>query len=163
MASSRIAPRLYLQLILVMGFEEVGRAQDIVNMPDITKRPTAQSYSLERDPAIDGDVLQDEVWKNLTPIDQLWQTKPNAGFPASEKTEIRIGYTATTFYLSVVCYDAEPQKLVVSDARRDATLDNTDSFLFILDTYHDGQNGFIFGTNSIGIEYDGQVDNEGQG
>ena len=163
MASSRIASRLYLQLILVIGFEEVGRAQDIVNMPDITKRPTAQSYGLERDPVIDGDVLQDEVWKNLTPIDQLWQTKPNAGYPASEKTEIRIGYTATTFYLSVVCYDAEPQKLVVSDARRDATLDNTDSFLFILDTYHDGQNGFIFGTNSIGIEYDGQVDNEGQG
>lgn len=163
MVSCRIAPRLYVQLILVMGFEEIGRAQDIVNMPDITKRPTAQSYSLERDPIIDGDVLQDEVWKNLTPIDQLWQTKPNAGYPASEKTEIRIGYTPTTFYLSVVCYDAEPQKLVVSDARRDATLDNTDSFLFILDTYHDGQNGFMFGTNSIGIEYDGQVDNEGQG
>jgi len=163
MASSRIAARLYLQLILVMGLEEVGRAQDIVNMPDITKRPTAQSSSLDNEPIMDGDVLQDEVWKNLTPIDQLWQTKPNAGYPASEKTEIRIGYTSTTFYLSVVCFDAEPQKLVVSDARRDATLDNTDSFLFILDTYHDGQNGFMFGTNSIGIEYDGQVDNEGQG
>jgi hypothetical protein len=64
--------------------------------------------------------------------------------------------------VSVVCYDSEPAKLVVSDARRDATLDNTDSFLFILDTFHDGQNGFIFGTNPIGIEYDGQVDNEGQ-
>lgn len=163
MASSRNAPRLFLQLILMMGFDQLARAQEIVNMPDITKRPSAQSSSLDRDPVIDGDVLQDEVWKSLTPIDQLWQTKPRAGYPASEKTEIRIGYTATTFYLSVVCYDAEPQKLVVSDARRDATLDNTDSFLFILDTYHDGQNGFIFGTNSIGIEYDGQVDNEGQG
>ena len=63
----------------------------------------------------------------------------------------------------MVCYDTEPDKLVVSDARRDATLDNTDSFLFILDTYHDGQNGFMFGTNPIGVEYDGQVDNEGQG
>jgi hypothetical protein len=53
--------------------------------------------------------------------------------------------------------------LVVADARRDAILDNTDSFLFILDTYHDGQNGFIFGTGPIGMQYDGQVDNEGQG
>uniref|UniRef100_UPI0035935737 hypothetical protein n=1 Tax=Pricia sp. TaxID=2268138 RepID=UPI0035935737 len=34
---------------------------------------------------------------------------------------------------------------------------------FILDTYKDGQNGFVFGTNSIGVEYDAQVDNEGQG
>ena len=52
---------------------------------------------------------------------------------------------------------------MVSDARRDANLDNTDAFIFILDTYKDGQNGFIFGTNSLGVEYDAQVDNEGQG
>ena len=132
-------------------------------MPDVNTRPTAQSVSLDIAPIIDGEVLQDEVWTKLTPIDQLWQTKPNAGYPASEKTEIHVAYTATTFYVAVVCHDQDPQKLVVSDARRDATLDNTDSFLFILDTYHDRQNGFIFGTNSIGIEYDGQVDNEGQG
>lgn len=35
--------------------------------------------------------------------------------------------------------------------------------MFILDTYKDGQNGFVFGTNPAGIEYDAQVDNEGQG
>jgi hypothetical protein len=33
----------------------------------------------------------------------------------------------------------------------------------ILDTYRDQQNGFVFGTNPVGIEYDGQVVNEGQG
>jgi hypothetical protein len=163
MVGGKFALRLMFLLIGVPGLHLPVRAQEIVNMPDITMRPTAPSTSLDIAPIIDGDVLQDEVWSQLTPIDQLWQTKPNAGFPASEKTEIRVGYTATTFYVAVVCYDAEPGKLVVSDARRDATLDNTDSFLFILDTYHDRQNGFIFGTNSIGIEYDGQVDNEGQG
>ena len=36
-------------------------------------------------------------------------------------------------------------------------------FLFIVDTYKDNQSGFIFGTNSLGVEYDAQVDNEGQG
>jgi hypothetical protein len=138
-------------------------AQDIVNMPDVNQRPTASAHPIALPPVVDGNVLGEEVWMSLPAIDQLIQTKPNAGFPASEKTEIRIAYTATTFYLSVICYDTEPGRLVVADARRDATLDNTDSFLFILDTYHDGQNGFIFGTNPIGIEYDGQVDNEGQG
>ena len=139
------------------------QAQTVVNMPNVNERPSMQANQLTSDPVIDGEVLQDELWKSLTPADQMWQTKPNSGFPSTEKTEIRIGYTATMFYLSVVCYDAQPQNLVVSDARRDATLDNTDSFLFILDTFHDRQNGFLFGTNPIGIEYDGQVDNEGQG
>ncbi|MDH4057331.1 MAG: carbohydrate binding family 9 domain-containing protein [Cyclobacteriaceae bacterium] len=155
--------RLFPMIAFLLGLSWQGVAQEIVTTPDVKRRPTAAATSLTQLPATDGEVLNDEAWKNIIPIDQLWQTKPKAGFPASEKTEIRIGYSATTFYLSVICFDSEPNKIVVSDARRDATLDNTDSFLFILDTYHDGQNGFVFGTNSIGIEYDAQVDNEGQG
>ncbi|MBL7871682.1 MAG: carbohydrate binding family 9 domain-containing protein [Cyclobacteriaceae bacterium] len=155
--------RFLIFSIVLMACNNLGFAQDIVNMPDVKKRPSANATILTQEPVMDGKVIGDEVWEELVPIDNLIQTKPNAGFPATEKTEVRIGYTATTFYLSVICYDSDPSKLVVSDARRDATLDNTDSFLFILDTFHDRQNGFVFGTNSIGIEYDGQVDNEGQG
>ena len=33
----------------------------------------------------------------------------------------------------------------------------TDSFQVILDTFGDQQNGFIFGTNPAGIEYDAQI------
>jgi hypothetical protein len=50
---------------------------------------------------------------------------------------------------------------MVSDSRRDASLDDTDSFRFVLDTYRDGQNGFVFGTNPAGIQYDAQVTREG--
>ena len=32
----------------------------------------------------------------------------------------------------------------------------------ILDTYHDRQNGFIFGTTPVGLQYDAQVRNEGE-
>ena len=154
--------QLVLLCVFVCSFF-LASAQEVVNMPDVRQRPTAAATQITDTPVIDGDVLGEELWKQIVPIDELIQTKPRAGFPASEKTEIRIAYTATTLYLAVICFDSQPERLVVSDARRDAPLDNTDSFLFILDTYHDGQNGFMFGTNSIGIEYDGQVDNEGQG
>ena len=126
-------------------------------------RPTVKATKLVSPPVIDGEVLSDEVWSAVSVFGDLVQTQPNYGYPASEKTAIRIAYTDDTFYLSVVCYDKRPKELVVSDARRDANLDNTDAFIFILDTYKDGQNGFIFGTNSQGVEYDAQVDNEGQG
>lgn len=132
-------------------------------MPNVKDRPTASSIQLKADPVIDGEVINDELWQQYPAFDGLKQIRPYSGQPASEKTDIRIGYTETMLYVSVVCYDSEPDKLVVSDARRDASLDGTDSFQFILDTYHDRQNGFVFGTNSLGIEYDGQVDNEGQG
>lgn len=126
-------------------------------------RPTVKAVSISMPPEIDGAVLNDPVWNLIPPFGDLIQTQPTFGQPASEKTDIRIAYTDDTFYVSVVCFDAQPGELVVSDARRDANLDNTDAVIFILDTYKDGQNGFIFGTNSLGVEYDAQVDNEGQG
>jgi hypothetical protein len=67
MSGSSISLHLYFSLILVIGLVQIGKAQDIVNMPDITKRPTAQSVSLDIAPIIDGDVLQDEVWTNQMP------------------------------------------------------------------------------------------------
>jgi hypothetical protein len=138
-------------------------AQTSGTLPDVKDRPSVQAIHLNELPEIDGEVIADAIWQKHEPFDGLKQIRPVAGQPASEKTDIRIAYTETMLYVSVVCYDAEPEKLVVSDARRDASLDGTDSFLFIIDTYHDKQNGFVFGTNSLGIEYDGQVDNEGQG
>jgi hypothetical protein len=65
--------------------------------------------------------------------------------------------------VGVVCYDSEPEHIIVADSRRDSSLDNTDSFRMIFDTFRDVQNGFVFGTNPAGVEYDGQVTNEGQG
>ena len=132
-------------------------------VPNTLVRPSTHANAIALEPVIDGEVLDDPIWQTVEPITGLIQMKPDQGQPASERTEIRIAYTPGIFYLSVICYDAEPDKLVVTDARRDASLDVTDSFLFILDTYNDGQNGFLFGTNSLGVEYDGQVDNEGQG
>ena len=114
-------------------------------------------------PTIDGDVLGDPAWAQAVPITTFWQEQPNEGQPASERTEVRIMFTADTLYIGAVMYDSDPSGIIVSDARRDSPLDDSDSFQMILDTYRDRQNGFVFGTNPAGIEYDGQVTNEGQG
>ena len=155
--------KFLLVLFAVLYFSTIGFSQTPVLDNDTQIRPTAVAVPIETDPLIDGNILKDEVWQKIKPFGGLLQSQPNYGQMASERTEIRIAYTEHTFYLAVVCYDSDPDGLVVSDARRDALLDNTDAFLFIVDTYKDNQNGFIFGTNSLGVEYDAQVDNEGQG
>jgi hypothetical protein len=114
-------------------------------------------------PTLDGDVLGDPAWAAATPITSFWQEQPDEGQPVSEKTEVRVIFTADTLYVGVILYDSDPSGIIVSDARRDAPMDDTDSFQMIFDTYRDRQNGFVFGTNPAGVEYDGQVTNEGQG
>jgi hypothetical protein len=114
-------------------------------------------------PTIDGDILNDPAWAQAAPITGFTQEQPNEGEPVSERTEVRIIFTNDTLYIGAILYDSDPSGIIVSDARRDAPLDDTDSFQMIFDTYRDRQNGFVFGTNPAAIEYDGQVTNEGQG
>jgi hypothetical protein len=125
--------------------------------------PTLRAVRVATAPELDGNVQTDAVWQAIAPSSDFWQEQPNEGQPASERTEVRVAFTDTTLYIGVVLFDREPGAIIVSDARRDAPLDETDSFQIIFDTYRDRLNGFVFGTNPAGIEYDGQVTNEGQG
>ena len=122
--------------------------------------PVVRSTKL---PVMDGNVIDDEAWSSINPIISFTQKSPDEGQVATEKTAVRIMYSDQMFYVSVICYDSNPKGIVISDTRRDAPLNNTDSFMFILDTFHDQQNGFVFGTNAGGIEYDAQVSGGGEG
>ena len=125
--------------------------------------PIASALRVEDPPTVDGDVLNDPAYANAVVTTDFRQNKPDEGQPSSERTEVRIVYTEDTLYFGVVCYVGDPRTIIVADSRRDSSLTNTDSFQIILDTYLDQQNGFVFGTNPAGAEYDGQVTNEGSG
>jgi hypothetical protein len=142
---------------------EAAHAQSTNGRRAAPDRPVVAATRVQQPPTLDGDVLGDPAWQQATPTDTFWQEQPDEGQPVSERTEVRIVYTVDTLFVGVVNYDRVPKDIIVSDARRDSPLDNTDSFQIILDTYRDGLSGFVFGTNPAGIEYDGQVTNEGQG
>lgn len=125
--------------------------------------PTAAASELTQIPVIDGDVLGDSAWANLTPITGFTQVQPNEGQAASQRTEVFVGFRGDSLYIGVVAYDDNPNGIIVSDSRRDASLSETDSFQVIIDGLLDRQNGFVFGTNPAGIEFDAQVTNEGSG
>ncbi len=135
--------------------QPANSSSSAANVATASKAPEA--------PTLDGDVLNDPAWAQATPVTGFTQEQPNEGEPVSERTEVRVIFTNDTLYIGAVMYDRDPSGIIVSDARRDAPMDDTDSFQMIVDTYRDRQNGFVFGTNPAGIEYDGQVTNEGQG
>ena len=148
-----------LFIIFFFSFQSTTYSQENF----IKVRPEVKINYIENDPIIDGNVINDKIWNSIFPITSMTQVTPNFGEPSSEKTEIRLAYTDRNLYVSVVGFDSDPSKIVVSDSKRDADLNDEDSFLFILDTYNDFQNGFLFGTNSDGMQYDAQIDNEGIG
>jgi len=109
---------------------------------------------------LDGRV-HDEEWGAAPAASNFVQQRPALGKPATENTEVRFLYTEKALYIGVICFDSEPDKIVDNQSRRDGNLNDSDSILIILDTYFDRQNGFLFGTNPSGIQYDAQILNEG--
>jgi hypothetical protein len=140
----------------------VSFAAEQVPVPPMTP-PVTRAFRLSAPPQLDGVVVGDPAWDNVQPTTRFWQVRPDEGRPATQRTEVHIGFTDDSLYIGVVCFDDNPAGIIVADSRRDSSLADTDSFQVVFDRFHDKQNGFIFGTNPAGIEYDGQVIKEGAG
>jgi hypothetical protein len=140
---------------LSTGAAFAARASDVPTMPAGKLAPAAPV------PVIDGRV-DEQVWRDVTPHTTFVQQDPIEGDPASERTEVRILVGKGNIYVGIICFDSDPSKIIVSQSRRDAALTETDAVIMVFDTFNDSQNAFVFGTNPLGIEYDGQVSGEGQ-
>jgi hypothetical protein len=140
----------------------VTLAAEQVPVPPQTP-PVTQAFRLPAAPRFDGQVIGDTAWSSVQPATRFWQVRPDEGRPATQRTEVYIGFTSDSLYIGVICFDDEPTEIITSDSRRDSSLEDTDSFRVILDSFHDKQNGFVFGTNAAGIEFDGQVVKEATG
>ena len=133
-------------------------AQNTPPPPTVTPGKLADGQA---PPVIDG-LVTDAVWETVSPQTTFTQQDPQLGEPATERTEVRLLFGPTAVYVSFICFDADPSSIIVSQAKRDASLAETEAVIAVFDTFNDNQNAFVFGTNPLGIEYDGQVAREGQ-
>ncbi|MDX1647205.1 MAG: DUF5916 domain-containing protein [Longimicrobiales bacterium] len=124
--------------------------------------PSGQATSVDSAPVIDG-VPDESVWQASPALTDFTQRVPRDGAPATEETEVRFVYDDEALYVGIWAFDSNPQSIVSGEAIRDYDLMQSDAVVLILDTFRDQQNAFVFGTNPVGIEYDGQVANSGQG
>ncbi|UCC81907.1 MAG: carbohydrate binding family 9 domain-containing protein [Gemmatimonadota bacterium] len=129
---------------------------------DGSNRRTLAVSGIAEPPAID-DALDDPAWAQAQAAGDFIQRTPRDGEPATQETRFQVLCDDQALYIGVWLLDSDPGAIVDGEAIRDYDLQQSDAVRLIFDTYKDEQNGFIFGTNPAGIEYDGQVTNEGQG
>lgn len=142
-------------VLLVVAFSFVHPAS-------LAAQATAPAVRIAEEPVIDGS-LAEPAWAELPLLSDFIQRTPRDGDPASLRTEVRIGYDQAALYVGVRAFDDQPSLIVPGEAIRDNDLTQSDAVMLIFDTYNDDVNGFVFGTNPAGIEYDGQVIDQGGG
>ena len=153
----------YIAFIGILSMPALLHAQQSPNgQPTNGQPPNARAAAVAAPPVIDGR-LDDALWSGLEPLDGFIQREPSEGQAVSQPTEVRVGYDDAALYIGAWLWDDDPSGIVTGQTLRDASLNDSDAFVVVLDTYLDRQNGFVFGTTPAGIEYDGQVTGEGVG
>ena len=151
--------------VLVLLAASVAPAQRVATVSsNIAPRsaPVAKAQTIATPPVINGR-LDDEVWRSAAPVTGFVQRELQEGAPVTERTEVRMLTDGEALYVGAWLYDRDPSRIVPGEKVRDVTLTNSDYFAIILDTYLDRQNGFVFATTPVAVEYDGQVVKEGEG
>src|SRR5262245_12395753 len=63
--------------------------------------------------------LSEELWQRAPAVENFLQREPEEGGKPSERTEFRILYDATTLFVRVHAFDADPARVVGYLTRRD--------------------------------------------
>ncbi|MCC7028268.1 MAG: carbohydrate binding family 9 domain-containing protein [Saprospiraceae bacterium] len=105
--------------------------------------------------------LDEDIWKQVTPLTDFMQTTPTPGAPPTEKTEVRMVYNNFYLYVGFRCYDSFPTQLVRFLMNRDFELGKDDGISVQLDTYNDKSNAVLFVSNSLNGRFDSEVTNNG--
>lgn len=129
------------------------QAQDTINNK-------LQAQFIDEPIKIDGN-LNKLVWKNASKISDFTQRELIQGAKSTEKTEVAILFSNDKMYVGIWCYDKQANEIIAKENKRDFNYNIDDNFIFIIDTYNDKRNGFMFVTNPNGARADLQVFNNG--
>ncbi len=115
-------------------------------IPHVKEPPALQDFL---------DMKPSPKWQGkLAKVENFIQRLPSDGQPATQKTEVYLGYDDRYLYCIFVAFDSEPGKVRAHNTPRDEVTGDDKLDLF-LDTYHDRRRAYVFTVNAYGHQMDG--------
>lgn len=105
---------------------------------------------------IDG-ILDEQAWLDADVASDFYMVLPMDTSKARVRTDVRMTYDAHNLYLIAVCFLPSPGRYFVESLRRDFIFGKNDNFLLFMDPFDDQTNGFSFGANAAGAQWDGTM------
>jgi hypothetical protein len=100
---------------------------------------------------------------HLAKVEGFIQRQPKDGEPASQRTEVYLGYDDKRLYVIFVAFDSEPRKVRARLTRRENLNDEDDWVEVVLDTFRDQRRGYLFDCNPLGVQWDALWSESGGG
>ena len=129
--------------------------------PEDLPRPSLRESPAQGSITLDG-VLDEPSWSLAdSTTGTFWLTQPRAGYPAPDRTVIRILYDDEALYMGAVLYDPEPHRAISAGLEQDFSPQASDIFGMAIDASFDRQSAYVFGANPAGAKWDAQSFNDG--
>lgn len=127
------------------------------------KKNELYQYHIKRatSPVVLDAALDETAWKDAQVATNFWMVLPMDTSRSHIRTEVRMTYDAQHIYLSAICFSdslalaRKAPAYIVESRRRDWAFGRNDNFLCFIDPFDDRTNGFAFGTNAVGAQWDG--------
>ena len=104
---------------------------------------------------VDGK-FDEQVWQQLPEYTGFYNYLPTDIGLADNQTSVKIFHNKEYLYVRAI-YSDSTERTQVSTLKRDVSIAFSDSFVMILDTQNQEQNGYFFAVNSLGNQTDGLV------
>ncbi len=129
----------------------------LISLPLLAQKKNA-SYKLHIKRAtsaikIDG-VMDEQAWADAEMGSDFYMILPMDTSYANLRTTVRMAYDDKNIYLLVENY-IPAKGYMVESLRRDFAFLKNDNFLMFMDPFDDQTNGFAFGANAAGAQWDG--------
>ena len=99
---------------------------------------------------LDAELSEDE-WKNTKGASGFWQYFPLDSIQAKQQATIKFLFDDDNLYVGIKV-NALANDFIIPSLRRDFSAGGSDNITLLFDTFNDGTNAFIFGTNPYGIK-----------
>ena len=99
---------------------------------------------------LDG-ILNEPAWSQAESATNFWQYFPTDSIQAKQQADIKMLFDDTNLYVGMKV-NASSDNFVVPSLRRDFRAGGSDNITLMFDTFNDGTNAILFGTNPEGVK-----------
>ena len=125
---------------------------------DQTQKSFTVKYITEE--IVPDGILDEPIWEEAESAANFWEYFPVDSIQARKQSEIKMLYDETNLYVGITIYSAG-KNYAIQSLKRDFRAGNSDNITLLFDTFNDGNNAFLFGTNPYGVRREGLVSGGG--
>jgi hypothetical protein len=120
-------------------------AAPTISIPQISQAPELSDFA--------GMTPATALARQMSRMDNFIQREPTDGAPASQRTEVYIGYDERSLYAVFLAFDSDPSQIRANLASRE-NISGDDTVELTIDTFNDQRTAYTFRVTPLGVQWD---------